>query len=629
MPSADSLPPTSIESLQQLAALIDAGRAEAALTLARDLFARGDVPAWLVADLCNLAGVAALALGLDAVAEQMWRHAIAGNPQLATVHAQLGRLLARQLRDDEAEACCRAALACDEQHLDALLTLAALLARHRRDAEAEACYAQALQAAPHSVAAHADFGALLVSLGRLADAERCLMQALALEPDDPAALTNLGLLLAKSGRQAEAEPCHRRALANAPAHAPTRSAILCNLGNLLAELRRDDEAETCLREAISIDPASAAAHCNLGVLLRDTDRPEEAESSLRQALALRPDYRLAEMHLSSLLLARGAFAEGWRLHEARHDPELRDNGIPPPPFAMRRWQGEPSDGLSLLVWPEQGLGDQIQFARFAPLLKQRGAARVTLVCQRPLKRLFDTLEGIDEVFAADVVDNRFSVPGVDLSHHDRWVFPLSLPHALGIELDTLPAAIPYLQAPAERLAEASQRLAPRDGRLRVGLVWRGNPKHDNDADRSLPGLATLAPLWSVPGVSFISLQAGSAGGAAHEPPAGQPLQHLGGGFRDFADTAAVLANIDLLICVDTSIAHLAGALGRPCWVLLPRHKTDWRWLEERDDSPWYPGTLRLFRQAKRGDWTPLIEAVREALDQCCAMRSSTALNCLA
>ncbi len=206
-----------------------------------------------------------------------------------------------------------------------------------------------------------------------------------------------------------------------------------------------------------------------------------------------------------------------------------------------------------------------------------------------------------------MVDNAFTTGDVDLSDHDLWTFPLTLPlHLKTDAASMIPAAIPYLRPPSPAPGPARP-----PGTRRVGLVWRGNPTHHNDADRSLPGLEVLAPLWSVPDVRFVSLQTGPAVAAARHPPAGQPLDHRD--VRDFAETALALAQLDLLICVDTSAAHLAGALGVPCWVLLPAYRPDWRWLRGREDSPWYPARMRLFRQDARGDWAGVVERVRAAL----------------
>ena len=452
-----------------------------------------------------------------------------------------------------------------------------------------------------------ELGMLLVERKRSGEAQTCFRDALELTPRHLGALANLAQLLAADARSAEAETFYRAALALAPS-----AEIRSNLGNLLAARGAVDEAEALLREAIALDPMLAAAHTNLGVLLADQRRDAEAEAAFRHALVLRPGDPLARLNLSVLLLAQGRFAEGWVLHEARHDPALPDNGIGPPPLAtLPVWQGESLAGKAVLVWAEQGFGDQIQFARYAERLKAHGARAVTWVCQTPLHALFETLRGVDRVLAADVVDNAFHVDPALLAGHDVWAFPLSLPRWLGTDLATLPeVALPYLRAPlARRIEPLGERSAPR----RIGLVWRGNPRHHNDAERSLPGLAALAPLWGLPGVEFASLQTGRTGlGEAAAAPDDQPLLDLGPTLRDFADTAAALDAVDLLICVDTSIAHLAGALGRPCWVLLPAHRTDWRWLRDRDDSPWYP-SMRLFRQTQRGDWAGVLARVCDAL----------------
>jgi Flp pilus assembly protein TadD len=634
------------EELQALAALVNQARPKDALAAASRLIAAPDLPDWMGGEVCNLAGAAAFALGQAAMAESLWREAIArGNPSGAPAF-NLGVLLIARQRDDEAEAWLHRATAIEPQHAQAWLQLAPLLARRQRPAEADAAYRTARRLAPGNAAACNDHGVLLAGLQRWDDAEaayhaalhlapddastlanlgglltqrqqldaaeRCLRRAVALAPDNAAAQTNLGLVLEARGRLDEAEACHRTALAASPVSVE----ILGNLGNLLGTLSRDRpaavvEAEDCHRRALAIEPLSAPAHVNLGVLLADQHRDAEAEALFARALELRPGYPLARLNLAFLLLAQGRWAEGWPLHEARHDPELPDNGIAHPDLPLPEWHGEPLAGRAVLVWPEQGLGDQIQFARYVPLLKAHGAGRVTLLCQAPLKALFETLPGTDAVLAAEVVDNRFAVRDADLSGHDAWVFPMSLPLHFPTTIDRLPAPSRCLRAAPDRIAAWSDRLAANDtpGR-RIGLVWRGNPRHHNDAERSLPGLATLAPLWSVAGARFISLQAGSATVAALH---GRSLEHLGADLRDFADSAAVLAQINLLICVDTSIAHLAGALGTPCWLLLPAYKTDWRWLRERDDTPWYPGTMRLFRQGRRGDWAEVIERVRGAL----------------
>jgi hypothetical protein len=297
-------------------------------------------------------------------------------------------------------------------------------------------------------------------------------------------------------------------------------------------------------------------------------------------------------------LRQGRFEEGWACLEARnwYAPWAAHLGCP-------RWQGETLAGKSVLIGYEPGHGDMIQYCRYAAELKAQGAAAITLICHPALKTLFATVEGVDTVLSFD--------DPMPASGWDFWTPPLSIPYYCKTRLDSIPAKIPYLRAAADSIRKWAA-LIPKDG-LRAGLVWKGNPLFDNDADRSLPSLDVLAPLGAVDGVKFISLQKGAGEEEAMHPPGGLHLTHLGSQLTDFADTAAVIANLDLVICVDTAVAHLAGALGKPCWVMLPDYKTDWRWMSERTDSPWYPGVMRLFRQTTMGDWSDVVADMVDAL----------------
>jgi hypothetical protein len=327
-------------------------------------------------------------------------------------------------------------------------------------------------------------------------------------------------------------------------------------------------------------------------------REAEAEQCYRAAMALDEGYAMARYNLSYLLLRQGRFEEGWTCLEARNWYAAWAAKLDCP-----RWQGESVVGKSILIGYEPGHGDMIQYCRYAAVLKQKGAATITLICHPALKALFTTLDGVDTVLS---FDDQMPSSGLDF-----WTPPLSIPYYCKTRLDSIPAKIPYLHAESKRI-EKWAALLPKDG-LRVGLVWKGNPLFDNDTDRSLPSLGVLAPLGSVGGVNFISLQKGAGEDEAMQPPDGLHLIHLGSQLTDFADTAAVIANLDLVICVDTAVAHLTGALGKPCWVMLPDYKTDWRWLTERTDSPWYPGTMRLFRQATMGDWNKVVGELVAAL----------------
>ncbi|CAN5435670.1 tetratricopeptide repeat protein [soil metagenome] len=631
IPHADGL--DEMPRPDDAAQLLAAGQPQQALDLAFAILTSQSHTPPMLAAMCRLAGAAAVQLGDAATAEHLLRQALQVDAGDAQALFQLGHLLADEGRSAEAEACFREVLAADPNDAAAWSNLGVLLAAAQQPEEAADCYRRAVTLDPRNSRAHTNLGVLLAAQSRYEDAAHAHRQALAANPEDAAAHTNLGLALESLLRVEEAEASHRNALALNPHTA----AIWSNLGNLLAKKRRpasdptaiggldldalardSAEAEQCLRAAIRLAPDWAAAHSSLGVFLADRMRDDAAEASLRDALALQPDYQLAHLNLAFLLLAQGRLAEAWPHHEARFHPGLPDNGIAGPPnLAVPMWQGEPIAGCRMLVWAEQGLGDQIQFSRYVRELKQLGAAHVTLVCSPPLKPLFDTLADADEVLSARVIDNAFAVPEADLARHDFWVFPLSLPRWCGTGLNSIPASTPYLRAPAvgELAGHPSRSLPPRGAStvMRVGLVWRGNAKHNNDAERSIPSLATLAPLWAVEGVEFFSLQMGEAAAQAREAGAGQALLPLAEPPRDFADTAAALAQLDLLISVDTSIAHLAGALGTRCWVMLPAYKTDWRWLRGRDDSPWYPGTMRLFRQRQRGDWAALVLDVRDAL----------------
>ncbi|MBS0357207.1 MAG: tetratricopeptide repeat protein [Proteobacteria bacterium] len=484
----------------------------------------------------------------------------------------------------------------------ALLQIAAESASQLDQNTDAAHYWQRLgELAPDDAQAWNGLGIALQRLGAVDEAEAAWRRALALLPDDANLHTNLGLLLEERGALAEAEQYQRRAVALAPDSAP----ILTNLGDLLAHRGRSDEARECYRAALARAPDFATAHCNLGVLLADQNDAVGAEAAFRHALALRPDFPQCRVNLAQLLLAQGRFDEGWPLHESRLARARQKGEVPA--SATRQWQGEPLQGRTIIVLPEQGYGDEIQFCRYVPWLKSLGASRVTLACRPELTSLMQTLAGADQVVDQD--------QGLALlEQHDYWTVLLSLPLHAGTRLDSIPAGQPYLHPDPQRVRRLAPLLdgASDDGALRIGLVWRGNPSHSNDEARSLPALDTLAPLWTVPGVRFFSLLK-SRLPLPPIPPA-LPLVDLAPHLGDFADTAALLAGLDLLISVDTSVAHLAGALGCPCWVLLPARKTDWRWLKARTDSPWYPAT-RLFRQPQDSDWQAPVMALAAALAQ--------------
>ena len=437
---------------------------------------------------------------------------------------------------------------------------------------------------------------------RLADrnlsaAASSFRQAIALNPNMGEAHANLALVLDQMACPQEAEASYRHAITLCPGSAPSH----INLGSLLSQQRRFNEAGECYLQALELAPEAAAVWCNLGIWHVCQRQEEEAEQCYRRALVLEPQHAKAHFNLSYLLLRQGRFEEGWQHLETR-DWYAGLAGH----FGCPRWRGEPLQGKSLVIGFEAGHGDMIQFVRYAAVLKSQGAAHITLLCHPALKALLATLSGVDTIFAFN--------EDVPTSGWDFWTPPLSIPLYCQTREDSIPATIPYLYAEpkkqakwAEHLAQTlSPQLRPERRDLKVGLVWRGNPQFENDSDRSIHDTSLLQPLIDVPGTQFFSLQPGLDDASV------SPLRrvtHLGNHIADFTDTAAIMVNLDLVITVDTAAAHLAGALGVPCCVLLPDYLTDWRWLKDRSDSPWYPGTMRLFRQHTAGDWRVVIRAV--------------------
>lgn len=433
----------------------------------------------------------------------------------------------------------------------------------------------------------------LIDARDMAGAAMLLRAALDIDPRFAAAWGNLGYALDAAGNKTEAEQAYRRAIALDP-HEPQN---VVNLGALLTWLRRLDDALALYAAAIDGGLDTPALHANLGMTLACAGREREAEEHYRLALARDPGHRKAAFNLAYLLLRQGRWEEGWQRLEARAWIDTLQRHL-----AMPRWQGEPLAGRRILVGVEGGHGDMIQFGRYAALLKEAGAARVGMLCQPGLVTLFAGLRGLDAAIAFD----QPVAPG----DWDCWVAPLSLPLLFGTRVDAVPAALPCIVPDAARVARLAPLLAAAPGAPKVGLAWKGNPRHENDAARSLPSLSVLAPLGAVEGISWFSLQKGAGEGEVAE---GFAPVDLAPAIHDFADTAALVAGLDLVIAVDTAVAHLAGALGKPCWVLLADYLPDWRWLEGRADTPWYPGTMRLFRQRPGVGWDDVVAEVAEAL----------------
>ncbi|WP_186308390.1 tetratricopeptide repeat protein [Paraburkholderia sp. BCC1885] len=552
--------------------------------------------------LCNLGNVLADQGKLPA-AEAAFSRAAEIAPSYALAHHNLGTLLMDAQRFDEAEAAFARAIEQDPDLVEAVINLGVLQMERGRLDEAEASFRHACAVDPCRSNAYRDLGLVLMRMNRLAEAEVALRRSLSIAPDDSATCNSLGTLLLLSGRGDEGETQLRRAIELAPHNADAHY----NLGTRYMQTHRLPEAEKALRRAIELSPGRCDARMNLGNVLACAGRPAEAEAVYRQAIELQRDSAGIQWNLSQVLLKQGQYAEGWRLFESRLDARVN---VDAPPLPFPRWRGEPLSGKSLLVCAEQGLGDTLQFCRYLTGLKRQGLAKLSVLCPPTLIALLETIEEVDHCIA---FDGSQVVPA-----HDWWCLFMSLPFHFGTTMESIPASMPYLRVPAARRSRRRHCLPP-GKKMKVGLVWAGDPRptqgdaHATDKRRSIACKAYL-PLLQIGGITFVSLQKGDAAQAQLNdiPEALRPLD-LMNEVRDFADTAAIIEQLDLVISVDTSTAHLAGALGKPVWIL-SRFDGCWRWLEKRDDSPWYP-TARLFRQTEPGDWNDVIRRVAQALDE--------------
>jgi tetratricopeptide (TPR) repeat protein len=426
------------------------------------------------------------------------------------------------------------------------------------------------------------------------DAEEVLRQAVRERPEDLDACVNLAYALLKLERLEEAAEVYRSVLAKRPDYHQVHN----NLAFVLDRQGRLDEALDAAQRAVELQPGYAEGFNNLGSMLRSMHRIDEACEAFRRAIALEPDFALAEFNLGTTRLLAGNYGEGW----AGYSRHAQVAGTQAPGPADSKWAGQPIPGKRLLAYDDQGFGDAIQFVRFLPKCREQSRARISLRCAPRLVRLFSTVAGVDEI-----IPNSAPLPPFDF--HAALA---DLPRLFGVTLEAGLGSVPYLSAPANSRSPAVERVRsfPAAG-VRVGVVWQGNRLQTLDVVRSCP-LEKFRLLFQTERVSFFSLQLDDA---ERQQIARLGLRErvvdLGGLLGDFADTAAVLAELDLLIAVDTAVAHLAGAMGRPCWTLLC-HTPDWRWHLDRSDSPWYP-SMRLFRHPRWGDWDAVVADVAAEL----------------
>ena len=492
----------------------------------------------------------------------------------------------------EADTVCHRVLEARPNTAEAVHMLGLIAHQNGKLAEAIKYVQHATELAPRVALFHANLGEMLRLAGRPRIAVEAARRALAVEPNMPAALSNLGVALYELKDYEAAVDAQRQAIAAKPDYAEAHS----NLGNALHALKRFDEAIPAYRRAIELKPNFADGWANLGTTLHHGGEYEEAMYALRRAIALAPGHANAHSGLGILLLMRGDFAEGWEEYEWR----LRSTERKGPRFPENPWQGENLAGRHIYVQAEQGFGDSVQFARYIPLLATR-AGKLTLRVHQQLVTLM-----------------RSSFPNVtvlgdrgDVEPYECDAVLLSLPRLFKTRLETIPANVPYLRAPAPTIERWRKRLDGMQG-VKIGVVWAGNPEQANDFRRTIE-LSVLEPLFAVPGTSFASLQFGPhAADLKQRRQGAAPIDDLSPELTDFADTAAAIAALDMLITVDTSVAHLGGALGKPVWVPTP-WVTHWPYMLLREDCLWYP-TMRLFRQQKDEPWSAVIARVTKELE---------------
>jgi tetratricopeptide (TPR) repeat protein len=483
----------------------------------------------------------------------------------------------------------RNALQYDPNNAEAYGNLGFILQGKAQPDEAVQYYRKALQINPHLPEAHSNLGTIFKEKGQFDAAIQCYQRALQLNPGAPDTYGNLGITLQKAGRPDEAVPYCRKAVELSPLDATAHY----NLGIVLQEKGQLDEAIPCYQKASQINPHDAGIYNNLAFALQENRRPYEAFPYYRKALQLDPTYATAHWNLALALLLTGNFREGWREYEWRWEipylaPSRRN-------FKEPLWDGSDIRGRSILLHAEQGFGDTIQFIRYAPLVAERGA-NIIFECPVELAALLRSVGGIEQLV----------IRGDVLPEFDVHCPLLSLPLAFDTTLETIPAKAPYLAGDPALARKWRDKISRDNSEIKIGLVWAGNPGFKQNRYRNCP-LEKFLPLSKLPGVTLYSLQKGEEAQEAKNPPEEMSLVDHTDEIRDFADTASFIENLDLIISIDTAVAHLAGALGKPVWTLLP-FSPEWRWLLDREDSPWYP-TMRLFRQPLPGDWRSVIDRV--------------------
>ena len=537
-------------------------------------------------------GVRLLQAGIPERAAQAFARSLALEPADAETYNNLGVTLDSQRKYGEALAAYGRALELAPDFLQAYFNMGNTCRSLEKNDAARRCYEKALELSPGLIQAELCLAQIWKDEGNPQRARECLERALVHDPAHAEVFHSLGETYQSEERFPEAIEAYSRALAIDPGHVKA----LNMLGSVFHLAGRFEDAEECYRKALVLKPGTLSVLNNLGALYQSQERHAESIAVLRQAIAIDPSYADGHWNLALSLLSSGEYGEGWQEYEWRF---RKSNPVLERHFAQPQWDGAPLEGKTILLHCEQGFGDTIQFIRYATLVAQRGGT-VIVECQtHALKRLVAGVEGVSAVVAATEPHPLFDV-------HAPL---LSLPRIFRTTLAHIPAEIPYLRADPGDVTVWKARMESGNG-LKVGLVWSGRQNLALNRKRAC-SLELFAPLAEIPETVFYSLQIGEGAEQAKSAPAGMKLVDLTEHIADFADTAALIANLDLVISIDTAVVHLAGAMGVPTWLLLP-HAADWRWMTGRDTSSWYPG-MRLFRQSKPGEWRETIGALSSEL----------------
>lgn len=475
---------------------------------------------------------------------------------------------------------------------EALNSLGILASQAGRHDVAVDLISRAVSLNPKEARFHLNRGMALDECGRTDEAIACYHNALTIKPDYARGYSNLGNALLAKGRISEALAACRKSVELAPDYADARN----NLGNCLHRIGAIDEAIAQFQKAIALRPNLPEVYSNLGGALVAKGLVDEAIVACRKSIALQADFAVGHWSLGMMLLTKGEFEEGWKEYDWRS--RVRELG-PTLKLPQPLWDGSPLNGKRILVYAEQGFGDTIQFVRYVPDIVKLGG-KLVLACQQELCRLMGYQDNITELVSFNA-----ALPAFDVQCPI-----LTLPRLFGTNLNNIPAAAPYLKIDAALKEKWKERLPQDSSLVKIGVAWAGRPAHRNDHNRSFP-LSMLAGLAKIPRIWLCSLQKGEAAKQATNPPDGMEIRDFGDQIEDFADTAALIENLDLVVSADTAVVHLAGALNKQVWVLIP-FAPDWRWMLKRADTPWYL-TMRLFRQERLGDWEAPIARLTDAL----------------